>query len=59
MGYLELKRKQISITREIGYIEELMKKDEDLALGRKLKQLRKEQKEIAKQIDEYNGVKNE
>lgn len=59
MGYLELVDKYTSVTREIGYIEDLIKKDEDLALVRKLKQLRREQRDLGKKIDEYNGVRDE
>lgn len=55
MGYLELADKYTAITKEIGYIEKLMKKDKDLKYPRKLSQLRKEQKELAAKIDEYNG----
>lgn len=59
MGYLELVDKYTSVTREIGYIEDLIKKDEDLALVRKLKQLRREQRDLGKKINEYNGVRDE
>lgn len=58
MGYLDLVSKYTKITSEIGYIEELMKKDKDLALVRKLETLRVEQKDLKYQIDKYNGVKN-
>lgn len=58
MGYLELVNKYITITSEIGYIEELMKKYKDLALKRMLKRLREEQSEVKREIDRYNGVKN-
>lgn len=56
MGYLELVDNYTSITKEIGFIEKLMRRDNDLALKRKLSQLRKEQKELRDKIDEYNGV---
>lgn len=59
MGYLELVNKYTAITNEIGYIEELMKKDKDLALKRKLKGLREAQAEAKREIDMYNGVTND
>lgn len=58
MGYLELVDNYTSITKEIGFIEKLMRKDNDLALKRKLSQLRKEQKELRDRLDEYNGVRD-
>lgn len=59
MGYLELADKYTTITKEIGYIEKLMKKDKDLKYPRKLSQLRQEQKELRDRLDEYNGVRDE
>lgn len=59
MGYLELVNKYTAITNEIGYIEELMKKDKDLALKRKLKGLREAQAEVKREIDMYNGVRDD
>lgn len=59
MKYIQLADKYISITTEITYLEDLIKRDNDLALVRKLEQLRLEQKEVASLIDEYNGVKND
>ena len=59
MGYLEFADKYTAITKEIGYIEKLMKKDKDLKYTRKLEALRREQKKLSKKLDEYNGVKNE
>lgn len=56
MGYLELADKYTRITTEITYLEDLIKRDNDLALTRKLEQLRLDQKEVAEQIDKYNGV---
>ena len=57
MKYIQLADKYARITTEIAYVEDLIKHDSDLALVRQLEQLRKEQKEIASMIDEYNGVK--
>lgn len=54
MKYLELADKYISITNEIGYIENIMEKDKDLKFKRKLIQLRKEQKELEEKIDYEN-----
>lgn len=59
MGYLELVNKYIAITNEIGYIEELMKKYKDLALKRKLNGLREAQAEAKREIDMYNGVRDD
>lgn len=59
MKYSELRGKYTTITSEIGHIKENMIKDNDLALKRKIDQLRKEQKEIGRMIDEYNGGKSE
>ena len=56
--YIQLADKYTRITTEITYLEDLIKHDTDLALVRQLEQLRKEQKEVASLIDEYNGVKN-
>ena len=58
MKYIQLADKYTRITTEITYLEDLIKHDTDLALVRQLEQLRKEQKEVASLIDEYNGVKN-
>ena len=57
MKDIQLADKYIRITTEIAYVEDLIKHDSDLALVRQLEQLRKEQKEVASLIDEYNGVK--
>ena len=57
MKYIQLADKYTRITTEITYLEDLIKHDSDLALVRQLEQLRKEQKEVASLIDEYNGVK--
>ena len=57
MKYIQLADKYTRITTEITYLEDLIKHDTDLALVRQLEQLRKEQKEVASLIDEYNGVK--
>lgn len=57
MKYIQLADKYTRITTEITYLEDLIKRDNDLALVRQLEQLRKEQKEVASLIDEYNGVK--
>lgn len=59
MGYLELVDKYIAITNEIGYIEKLMKKYKDLALKKMLKRLREEQSEVKREIDRYNGVRDD
>ena len=59
MKYIQLADKYTGITTEIAYVEDLIKHDTDLALVRQLEQLRKEQKEVASLIDEYNGVKND
>ena len=40
----------------LARLEDLIKRDNDLALTRKLEQLRLDQKEVAEQIDNYNGV---
>lgn len=54
MEYLSLVNKYTAITNEIGYIENVMKKDNDLKFKRKLSQLRKEQKELKEKIDDEN-----
>lgn len=59
MKYIQLADKYTCITTEIAYVEDLIKHDSDLALVRQIEQLRKEQKEVASMIDEYNGVKND
>ncbi|MDO4778525.1 MAG: hypothetical protein Q4A42_03105 [Tissierellia bacterium] len=57
MGYLELVNKFTAITNEIGYIEDLMTKD--IALKRKLERLREAQAEAKREIDMYNGVRDD
>lgn len=59
MRHFQLADKYMRITTEITYLEDLIKCDNDLALVRKLEQLRLEQKEVASMIDEYNGVRND
>lgn len=55
----ELKNKLIRINSEMYYIEELMKKDKDLTLKRKLNGLREAQAEAKREIDMYNGVRDD
>ena len=56
MGYLEMTSRYIAITKEIGFLEKQMKRDKDLSVKRKLKDLRKEQKKLQRKLDKYNGV---
>ena len=57
MGYQYLVNKYYVLTEEIGYLERLIKNgDKDLSTLEKLETKRREQKEIKKEIDKYNGV---
>lgn len=59
MGYLELTNRYIQITNLISHLETQSQEDNDLAVTRKIETLRSEQKELAKKIDDYNGVEKE
>ena len=57
MGYQYLVNRYYVLTEEIGYLERLIKNgDKDLSTLEKLETKRREQKEIKKEIDKYNGV---